>query len=125
MIFGVKTLLYLVRKRYFLLLKIWCENDNIWCENDISSIASGDEFNLREDLAWTYFHISKYNYQFYLSAQYYAAEQLFLFYVMLIGLLLSINQNLRLENCTSTSNNESMTVFCPSPTPKSNSKVHI
>ena len=37
MIFGVKTLLYLVRKRYFLLLKIWCENDNIWCENDISS----------------------------------------------------------------------------------------
>ena len=58
MIFGVKTLLYLVRKRYFLLLKIWCENDNIWCENDISSTfdtqilfvvrMSDSQFNSRE-----------------------------------------------------------------------------
>ena len=46
---------------------------------------SGEEFNLNEDLAWTFFHFSKHNHQFYLSAQYYASEKLFLFYVMVIG----------------------------------------
>ena len=37
---------------------------------------------MREDLAWTFFHASKFNHQFYLSVQYYSVEQLFLFYVM-------------------------------------------
>ena len=46
---------------------------------------SGEEFNLTEDLAWTFFHFSKYHQQFYLSAQYYASEKLFLFYVMVIA----------------------------------------
>ena len=46
---------------------------------------SGEEFNLTEDLAWTFFHFSQHNQQFYLSAQYYASEKLFLFYVMVIG----------------------------------------
>ena len=47
--------------------------------------CAGEEFNLKEDLAWTFFHFSKFQRQFYLSAQYYANEQLFLFYVMVIG----------------------------------------
>ena len=42
----------------------------------------GEEFNLREDLAWTFFHTTKFGHQFYLSVQYYSVEQLFLFYVM-------------------------------------------
>ena len=44
-----------------------------------------EEFNLTEDLAWTFFHFFRHNHQFYLSAQYFASEQLFLFYVIVIG----------------------------------------
>ena len=42
----------------------------------------GEEFDLREDLAWTFFHTSKFSQHFYLSVQYYSLEKLFLFYVM-------------------------------------------
>ena len=42
----------------------------------------GEEFDLREDLAWTFFHTAKFSQNFYLSVQYYSLEQLFLFYVM-------------------------------------------
>ena len=44
--------------------------------------ALGEEFDLREDLAWTFFHTQKFSQNFYLSVQYYSLEQLFLFYVM-------------------------------------------
>ena len=44
--------------------------------------ALGEEFDLKEDLAWTFFHTSKFSQNFYLSVQYYSLEQLFLFYVM-------------------------------------------
>jgi len=56
-----------------------------WLQWDGSSARNSEEFNLKEDLAWTFFHFSKFQRQFYLSAQYYANEQLFLFYVMVIG----------------------------------------
>ena len=45
-------------------------------------LVLGEEFDLREDLAWTFFHTAKFSQNFYLSVQYYSLEQLFLFYVM-------------------------------------------
>ena len=45
----------------------------------------GEEFNLQEDLAWTFFHFEKHSQTFYLSAHYYARENLFLFYLMVLG----------------------------------------
>jgi len=56
-----------------------------WMKWDGVSARNSEEFNLTEDLAWTFFHFSKYHQQFYLSARYYASEKLFLFYVMVIG----------------------------------------
>jgi len=53
-----------------------------WMQWDGLSLRTGEEFNLREDLAWTFFHTTKFGHQFYLSVQYYSVEQLFLFYVM-------------------------------------------
>lgn len=55
-----------------------------WLQWDGVSQRS-EEFNLTEDLAWTFFHFSRHCHQFYLSAQYFASEQLFLFYVIVIG----------------------------------------
>ena len=49
------------------------------------TLKKGQEFNLREDLAWSFFHFSKFQQQFYFSAQYFAAEELFLYYVMVLG----------------------------------------
>ena len=48
-------------------------------------LLHAEEFNLTEDLAWTFFHFSRHQHQFYLSAQYFASDQLFLFYVIVIG----------------------------------------
>lgn len=56
-----------------------------WLQWDGVSQRIGEEFNLTEDLAWTFFHFPRHQHQFYLSAQYFAAEQLFLFYVMVWG----------------------------------------
>jgi len=56
-----------------------------WLRWDGLSLRKAEEFNLREDLAWSFFHTSKFQNHFYFSAQYFAAEQLFLFYVMVLG----------------------------------------
>eukprot|EP00090_Calanus_glacialis_P042559 TRINITY_DN7546_c0_g1_i1.p1 TRINITY_DN7546_c0_g1~~TRINITY_DN7546_c0_g1_i1.p1 ORF type:complete len:317 (-),score=57.20 TRINITY_DN7546_c0_g1_i1:141-1091(-) len=56
-----------------------------WMQWDGMTLKKGQEFNLREDLAWSFFHFSKFEQQFYFSAQYFAAEELFLFYVMVLG----------------------------------------
>ena len=75
-----------------------------WKPSFLYSSFEGEEFNLTEDLAWTFFHFPRHQvilmmmmlkmmmtffprhqHQFYLSAQYFAAEQLFLFYVMVWG----------------------------------------
>ena len=56
-----------------------------WMQWDGMSLKKGQEFNLREDLAWSFFHFLQCDNQFYFSAQYFAAEQLFLFYVMILG----------------------------------------
>ena len=56
-----------------------------WMQWDGMSLKKGPEFNLQEDLAWSFFHFSKFDQQFYFSAQYFAAEKLFLFYIMVIG----------------------------------------
>jgi len=53
-----------------------------WMQWDGLSLRKGEEFDLREDLAWTFFHTSKFSQHFYLSVQYYSLEKLFLFYVM-------------------------------------------
>eukprot|EP00092_Neocalanus_flemingeri_P010412 GFUD01011222.1.p1 GENE.GFUD01011222.1~~GFUD01011222.1.p1 ORF type:complete len:312 (-),score=90.77 GFUD01011222.1:122-1057(-) len=56
-----------------------------WMQWDGLTLKKGQEFNLREDLAWSFFHFSKFEQQFYFSAQYFAAEELFLFYVMVVA----------------------------------------
>jgi len=56
-----------------------------WLRWDGTSLRKNEEFNLREDLAWSFFHTAKFDNNFYFSAQYFAAEQLFLFYVMVMG----------------------------------------
>jgi len=56
-----------------------------WMQWDGMTLKKGQEFNLREDLAWSFFHFTKFDQQFYFSAQYFAAEELFLFYVMILG----------------------------------------
>jgi len=56
-----------------------------WLRWDGLSTRTQEEFNLREDLAWSFFHLTKEENNFYFSAQYFASEQLFLFYIMLMG----------------------------------------
>jgi len=56
-----------------------------WVQWDGFSPRDGEEFNLLEDLSWTFFHFTKFHHKYYLSAQYYAREKLFLFYVMVVG----------------------------------------
>lgn len=56
-----------------------------WLRWDGTSLRKAEEFNLREDLAWSFFHVTKFENNFYFSAQYFASEQLFLFYVMVMG----------------------------------------
>ena len=52
---------------------------------DGMALKKGQEFNLLEDLAWSFFHFSKFGQKFFFSAQYFAAEKLFLFYVTVMG----------------------------------------
>ena len=56
-----------------------------WMQWDGLALKKGQEFNLVEDLAWSFFSFSKFDRQFYFSAQYFAAEELFLFYVMVVS----------------------------------------
>ena len=74
-----------------------------WLRWDGTSLRKAEEFNLREDLAWSFFHVTKvrmahflhrltvtfqFENNFYFSAQYFASEQLFLFYVMVGSILI-------------------------------------
>merc|ERR1712106_937197 len=66
----------------------------------ISRERIGEEFNLKEDLAWSFFHLTHQNCQFFFSAQYFAEESLFLYYVMVQGGQVLANQfraNVRLQ----------------------------
>lgn len=56
-----------------------------WLRWDGATLRKASEFNLGEDLAWTFFHLEKFESDFFFSAQYFAGEQLFLFYVMVLG----------------------------------------
>jgi len=44
-----------------------------------------EEFNLSEDLAWSFFHTRQHGQHFFFSAQYFALDQLFMFYVGVLG----------------------------------------
>jgi len=56
-----------------------------WMQWDGMTLKKGQEFNLLEDLAWSFFHFTKFGQKFFFSAQYFAAEKLFLFYVTVMG----------------------------------------
>jgi len=45
----------------------------------------GEAFNKSEDLAWSFFHTRRDDNDFFFSAQYYAVEQLFMFYVTVMA----------------------------------------